>query len=393
MSGYRSAPSQSTSMSVFPSRSPVASHPSQSPVSTHPSRSPISMHPSRSPLAAHPTKAPQASFPTNSPVTKHPSRNPLPSHPSRSPFTQGQSPQSPSRSPQASWPSHSPLPEFPTTSPETTHPTHKPNSAFPTKSPETTNPTHKPNSASPTKSPETTHPTHKPNSAFPTHSPITPNDQDTQNPTFAPTSHPSHTPTIQSLVSFKPKIEDEIVFSDDFYASVPDRDVFLREFNDYILHAGISDVDAIDVYADSIKVRVRGNPNEIARLKEFIDNHGINLRSTGALTPATTVNDDGKWSPKGSNANQETKDSSSSNFYFLLAALLLGVAFLAYCIWHSAADLKNLGDRHQSRQSPKKTGSFVFEKNKTTDIESHEGRHTSLTRVDTDQIMKLKAIE
>jgi len=181
------------------------------------------------------------------------------------------------------------------------------------------------------------------------------------------------------------------VFSDDFDANVPDRDIFLREFNDYISHAGISEVDAVDVYASSIKVRVRGNPTEIARLKEFIDNHGINLRSTGALTPVTTV--DSKLSPKG-NTNQETKDSSS-NFYFLLASLVLGVGGIVfvirkYCTWHSAVDLKNRDCRHQS---PKKTGSFVFEKNKSTDIESNEGRHTSLTRVDTDTVLKLKAIE
>ena len=82
-------------------------------------------------------------------------------------------------------------------------------------------------------------------------------------------------------------VEDEIVFDDDFFAKVQDKDLFLREFNDFIADAGIHSVDAIDVYPGSIKVKVRGDEDQIAKLKEFIKKHGVDLPSTGPLNPGT----------------------------------------------------------------------------------------------------------
>merc|ERR1712038_1978492 len=150
----------------------------------------------------------------------------------------------------------------------------------------TGNPTREPTGL-PTRDPTgnpTQHPTGNP-TRHPTGNP-------TRDPTGKPTREPSNIPTTEPTTDpthVVEAMEDEIVFFGDFSSSVADSDVFLREFNDYISRAGISEVDAFDVKADSNKVLVRGDPNQIARLKEFISISGINLPSAGSLDPVPTA--------------------------------------------------------------------------------------------------------
>merc|ERR1712173_447609 len=66
------------------------------------------------------------------------------------------------------------------------------------------------------------------------------------------------------------------------------KETVLREFKEYLASAGISDVDVRDVYKGSVKFKVEGNLEEIAKLKEFISNNGISLPTTGSLTPKDT---------------------------------------------------------------------------------------------------------
>jgi len=247
----------------------------------------------------------------------------------------------------------------------------------------------------------------------------------TRHPTGKPTREPSNIPTTEPTTDpthVVEAMEDEIVFFGDFSSSVADSDVFLREFNDYISRAGISEVDAFDVKADSNKVLVRGDPNQIARLKEFISISGINLPSAGSLDPVPTavhfcertelsretceqshccewtfhsktstgsctsrignnICSDEKLNPKAVGTEGSTGPSSK---FLTVALILVCVSFLLYCLWQPVADFIKRHQNHFSHRHPMKRVE--------TDIECSGERSCStsrITRMNSGSIMRV----
>lgn len=84
-------------------------------------------------------------------------------------------------------------------------------------------------------------------------------------------------------------VSSQLVFDEDFYGKVKDKELFLKELSEYLksIKPGLKDIELPDAHPGSIKVDIETDSETLEFIQEYIKNNGVTLPSTGHLKNST----------------------------------------------------------------------------------------------------------